>query len=162
MAGKGWMIFFVVLLQALTAGASMNDTRPGNTGISALPASRESRTGSLPRKSTPESPTAPGTSGWKTKRTSLRSPVPPDCAIPRWRCPEEPSIAQYCDAHFGPDKFGVENFPARMARICCKAMAGRPRHRALDLGCAVGRASSKLARRPLPVRRPPHLPGRPR
>ncbi|AMV71250.1 hypothetical protein JCM30471_30890 [Desulfuromonas carbonis] len=63
------------------------------------------------------------------------------------RYASDSAIAQYCDAHFGPDKFGVENFPARMARICCEAMAGRPRHRALDLGCAVGRASFELAAR---------------
>jgi 5-histidylcysteine sulfoxide synthase/putative 4-mercaptohistidine N1-methyltranferase len=56
------------------------------------------------------------------------------------------SVAQYCDAHFGPDKFGVQNFPARLARICLEAMAGRPQQRALDLGCAVGRASFELAR----------------
>lgn len=56
------------------------------------------------------------------------------------------SVAQYCDAHFGPDKFGVQNFPARLARICLEAMASRPKQRALDLGCAVGRASFELAR----------------
>jgi len=55
------------------------------------------------------------------------------------------AIAQYCDAHYGTDTFGVENFPARLARICLEAMADRPRRRALDLGCAVGRASFELA-----------------
>ena len=55
------------------------------------------------------------------------------------------AVAQYCDAHYGPDKFGVPNFPARLARICCCALAERPRQRALDLGCAVGRASFELA-----------------
>ena len=56
------------------------------------------------------------------------------------------AVAQYCDAHFGPDKFGVANFPAQLAKICIEAMAGRPRQRALDLGCAVGRASFELAK----------------
>ena len=56
------------------------------------------------------------------------------------------SVAQYCDAHFGPDKFGVQNFPAQLAQICLQAMEGRPQQRALDLGCAVGRASFELAR----------------
>jgi 5-histidylcysteine sulfoxide synthase/putative 4-mercaptohistidine N1-methyltranferase len=55
------------------------------------------------------------------------------------------AVALYCDAHFGPDKFGVQNFPAHLARICVEAMADRPRQRALDLGCAVGRASFELA-----------------
>ncbi|MGD9018941.1 MAG: 5-histidylcysteine sulfoxide synthase [Desulfuromonadales bacterium] len=56
------------------------------------------------------------------------------------------SVAQYCDAHFGPDKFGVPNFPAQLVNICLEVMADRPRERALDLGCAVGRASFELAR----------------
>lgn len=56
------------------------------------------------------------------------------------------AVAQYCDAHFGPDKFGVPNFPATLVRHCVEAMADRPQRRALDLGCAVGRASFELAR----------------
>ncbi len=57
------------------------------------------------------------------------------------------AVAQYCDAHFGPDKFGVPNFPARLAKLCCAARLDQPLRRALDLGCAVGRASFELATR---------------
>ncbi|WP_029909955.1 5-histidylcysteine sulfoxide synthase [Pelobacter seleniigenes] len=56
------------------------------------------------------------------------------------------SVAQYCDAHFGPDKFSVPNFPAQLVKISLQAMADRPKQRALDLGCAVGRASFELAK----------------
>jgi 5-histidylcysteine sulfoxide synthase/putative 4-mercaptohistidine N1-methyltranferase len=56
------------------------------------------------------------------------------------------AVAQYCDAHFGPDKFGVFNFPAQLASICIESMGARPKRRALDLGCAVGRASFELAK----------------
>jgi len=56
------------------------------------------------------------------------------------------AVAQYCDAHYGPDKFGVKNFPTRLVALCTAAMAERPKRRALDLGCAVGRASFELAR----------------
>jgi len=56
------------------------------------------------------------------------------------------AVAQYCDAHYGPQKFGVNNFPRELARICLQATAGKPRQRALDLGCAIGRASFELAR----------------
>lgn len=56
------------------------------------------------------------------------------------------SVAQYCDAHFGPEKFGVKNFPAQLVEICLAAMGTRPMRRALDLGCAVGRASFELAK----------------
>ena len=56
------------------------------------------------------------------------------------------SVAQYCDAHFGPDKFGVGSFPRRLVDLCLEALAERPRRRALDLGCAVGRSSFELAK----------------
>ncbi len=54
--------------------------------------------------------------------------------------------AQYCDAHYGPGHFGVPNFPKACAEICLELTRGRPRGHALDLGCAVGRASFELAR----------------
>lgn len=54
--------------------------------------------------------------------------------------------AQYCDAHYGPEHFGVPNFQVACARICLELMAGRKLEHALDLGCAVGRASFQLAR----------------
>lgn len=57
----------------------------------------------------------------------------------------ETSVAQYCDAHYGPDKLGVANFPAHLARLCASTMLGKPMRSALDLGCAAGRASFELA-----------------
>jgi putative 4-mercaptohistidine N1-methyltranferase len=56
------------------------------------------------------------------------------------------AVSQYCEAHYGQTYFGVENFPVRCARICLELMRDRPRKRALDLGCAVGRATFELAR----------------
>jgi 5-histidylcysteine sulfoxide synthase/putative 4-mercaptohistidine N1-methyltranferase len=53
--------------------------------------------------------------------------------------------AQYCDAHYGPEHFGVANFPATCAALCRELMAGRTMEHALDLGCAVGRSSFELA-----------------
>lgn len=55
--------------------------------------------------------------------------------------------AQYCYAHYGPEHFGVGNFPRACARICLDLTEGRNRGQALDLGCAVGRASFELARK---------------
>ncbi len=55
-------------------------------------------------------------------------------------------VAQYCHFHYGPEYFGVPNFSARLAQLCCDAMMGRPTVKALDLGCALGRASFELAR----------------
>ncbi|AJE03225.1 5-histidylcysteine sulfoxide synthase [Geobacter pickeringii] len=54
--------------------------------------------------------------------------------------------AEYCDAHYGAEHFGVPNFAAACAAICLSLMDGRPKGRALDLGCAVGRAAFELAR----------------
>src|SRR6185369_309166 len=54
--------------------------------------------------------------------------------------------AQYCDAHYGPEHFGVANFAATCAGIALAAMEGRTKGQALDLGCAVGRAAFELAR----------------
>jgi len=72
---------------------------------------------------------------------SEQAPVPPEAMYET-----DEAVAQYCDAHYGPEKFGVPNFPQRMANICLEAMGDRARRRALDLGCAVGRAGFELAR----------------
>jgi 5-histidylcysteine sulfoxide synthase/putative 4-mercaptohistidine N1-methyltranferase len=58
----------------------------------------------------------------------------------------DPLIAMYCDMHYGPAHFDVPNFPATLARICLDRMQGRRCERALDIGCATGRASFELAR----------------
>lgn len=55
-------------------------------------------------------------------------------------------VAQYCEFHWGDEHFGVPNFPRACAEICLALMQGRRREHALDLGCAVGRASFELAR----------------
>lgn len=54
-------------------------------------------------------------------------------------------VAQYCEFQYGETYFGVENF----ARACAEYAIGFSKHtpqkRALDLGCATGRASFELA-----------------
>ncbi len=81
----------------------------------------------------------------------MRPPFPPRRSDPTpaaacyARYQSDAAVAQYCDAHYGPDKFGVPNFPARLARLCIEATAGGGQRRALELGCAVGRASFELA-----------------
>ena len=56
------------------------------------------------------------------------------------------AVAQYCEFHYGQTYFGVANFPARCAAACGHYTRGRPRRKALDLGCAAGRASFELAK----------------
>ena len=48
--------------------------------------------------------------------------------------------------HVGDTGHGVENFPNALADIALKAIKGKPTRKALDLGCAGGRASFELAR----------------
>lgn len=58
-------------------------------------------------------------------------------------------VSQYAEFHYGDAAFGVPNFPQAMAQL---AIDAHRRHgnggegRALDLGCATGRASFELAR----------------
>ena len=56
------------------------------------------------------------------------------------------SVAQYLDFHYGKPHFDVQNFPAALVQIAVNAMAGKPTAKALDIGCATGRASFELAR----------------
>jgi putative 4-mercaptohistidine N1-methyltranferase len=58
----------------------------------------------------------------------------------------DPLVAQYCESHYGEDYFGVENFPKALSQLCLDRMKDRPRRKALDLGCAVGRGTFELAR----------------
>jgi putative 4-mercaptohistidine N1-methyltranferase len=56
------------------------------------------------------------------------------------------AVSQYCEAHYGKTYFNVPNFPAQCAAACFQYARKRPRRKALDLGCAVGRASFELAK----------------
>jgi 5-histidylcysteine sulfoxide synthase/putative 4-mercaptohistidine N1-methyltranferase len=55
-------------------------------------------------------------------------------------------VSQYNEFHYGDEYFGVANFPRACARLALELMRGKPKALALDLGCAVGRATFELAR----------------
>lgn len=63
-------------------------------------------------------------------------------------------VSQYAEFGWGNCYFGVDNFPAKCAKLCLEALAGicnesdtaRPTRKALDVGCATGRSSFELAR----------------
>ncbi|MDO6822990.1 5-histidylcysteine sulfoxide synthase [Marinobacter sp. 1_MG-2023] len=55
-------------------------------------------------------------------------------------------LTEYAEFHFGDTSFGVGNFPKALADLALEAMKGKPTQKALDLGCACGRASFELAR----------------
>lgn len=55
-------------------------------------------------------------------------------------------LSEYAEFHYGDSYFGVENFPKKLVQLAITAMAGKPTIKALDIGCAVGRASFELAK----------------
>lgn len=57
------------------------------------------------------------------------------------------TLAQYSEFHFGEQWQGEPSFPKELAEVAMDAMDGRTFGRALDIGCACGRASFELARR---------------
>jgi len=67
-------------------------------------------------------------------------------ALPEVMYETDAAVSQYCEAHYGETYFGVPNFPDRCAEIGVQHTQDRPRGKALELGCAVGRASFELAR----------------
>ena len=53
-------------------------------------------------------------------------------------------VSQYCEFQYGDTHFGVENFAIATARIASKYAINKTK--ALDLGCATGRATYELAK----------------
>jgi len=55
-------------------------------------------------------------------------------------------LSEYAEFHYGDSYYGVPNFPKTLAELAIDAMGSKPARRALDLGCATGRATFELAR----------------
>jgi len=55
-------------------------------------------------------------------------------------------LSEYAEFHYGDEYYGVTNFPKALAELAIRAMGDKPARRALDLGCATGRATFELAR----------------
>ena len=66
--------------------------------------------------------------------------------IPNIYYETDKQLAEYAEFHYGDTYFGVPNFPKALAGIAIKALADKPAFKALDLGCATGRATFELAR----------------
>ena len=59
-------------------------------------------------------------------------------------------LSEYAEFHYGDQYFGVENFSKALADLAIKTLntpelSNVPKHKALDLGCASGRATFELA-----------------
>lgn len=55
-------------------------------------------------------------------------------------------VSQYLEFHYGDDYFAVPNFPKACIEACMTAIGDHPKHRALDLGCAVGRSTFEFGK----------------
>lgn len=55
-------------------------------------------------------------------------------------------LSEYAEFHYGDRYFDVDNFPETLAKLAINTIANKPAHKALDIGCAVGRASFELAK----------------
>jgi len=54
-------------------------------------------------------------------------------------------VSQYLEFQYGPEYFGVANFAKTLVHLAQPYFQQAPCHRALDIGCATGRASFELA-----------------
>ena len=55
-------------------------------------------------------------------------------------------VSQYAEFGWGESYFGVENYPSLCAKLSLTYMKDKPKKRALDIGCAIGRSTFELAR----------------
>ncbi|AKF25529.1 SAM-dependent methyltransferase [Sulfurovum lithotrophicum] len=55
-------------------------------------------------------------------------------------------ISQYCHFGWAENRLGVENYPAKCASLIAEYMKEKPKRRAFDIGCAIGRSTFELAR----------------
>ncbi|QEI12393.1 5-histidylcysteine sulfoxide synthase [Cellvibrio japonicus] len=54
-------------------------------------------------------------------------------------------MSEYAEFHYGDEYFGVPNFSKSLVDLALNALIDKPKRRALDLGCASGRATFELA-----------------
>jgi len=66
-------------------------------------------------------------------------------SVPESHYETDKLLSEYAEFHYGDEYFGVANFPQTLAKIAIRVMHGKPAHKALDLGCAAGRATFELA-----------------
>jgi 5-histidylcysteine sulfoxide synthase/putative 4-mercaptohistidine N1-methyltranferase len=74
------------------------------------------------------------------------SEVEPPAAMPASQYETDKLLSEYAEFHYGDSYFGVPNFSKALSEIAVAAMRDKPKRRALDIGCAAGRATFELAR----------------
>ena len=57
----------------------------------------------------------------------------------------DPEVIPYCELNYGKEYFGVENYPEKLAQIALNHSQGKPKGKALNIGCKTGRSVFELA-----------------
>jgi 5-histidylcysteine sulfoxide synthase/putative 4-mercaptohistidine N1-methyltranferase len=70
----------------------------------------------------------------------------PPAAVPASHYETDRLLSEYAEFHYGDAYFGVVNFSKALAELAIRAHGTRPARKALDLGCAAGRATFELAK----------------
>ncbi len=55
-------------------------------------------------------------------------------------------VSQYAEFGWGDTHFGISNYSQECARLAIQYLKDKPKRKALDIGCAIGRSSFELAR----------------
>ncbi len=55
-------------------------------------------------------------------------------------------LSEYAEFHYGDEYFGVTNFSKALAEVAIEMVGDKPHTKALDIGCASGRATFELAK----------------
>lgn len=67
-------------------------------------------------------------------------------AMPASHYETDKMLSEYAEFHYGDTYYNVPNFSKALSEIAIAAMQDKPARRALDLGCAAGRATFELAK----------------
>lgn len=78
--------------------------------------------------------------------TSLLSVIASGNPKPNLVYETDKQLSEYTEFHYGDICYDVPNFPKALAGLAIDVTKGRPHKRALDLGCATGRATFELAK----------------
>jgi len=78
-------------------------------------------------------------------RYVISDTAPPE-AMPASQYETDKLLSEYAEFHYGDTYYNVPNFSRALSEIAIAAMQDKPARRALDIGCAAGRATFELAK----------------
>lgn len=66
--------------------------------------------------------------------------------VPNSQYETDKLMSEYAEFHYGDEYFGVANFSKALVELAIQTLGDKAKNKALDLGCASGRATFELAR----------------